>query len=250
MPFWPAMLHKSVMGYLGISLFQWFGLTTIPALVLLDRNGIGLCTNAQSRLVSDPGCVSFKWRASAHRQVGDLAVVNFDLPPAGAAASAQMLPPTTQLTLLVPPHDRPPSFCTSDPLPIQPLLPAIDRGKQPSSCGTNPEASQPPPQAVAQPFSGGGCRGVIMHMPQEGQMDLPAPLPLPGVHNRARTVRNTKQKATSDIVPLEQPPEKPNKIPQGKHTSLMQPQPLAEVHPFTPKLWEWHHGIPVDCGPN
>jgi hypothetical protein len=29
----------------------------------------------------------------------------------------------------------------------------------------------------------------------------------------------------------------------------MQPQPLAKVHPFTPTLKEWRHGIPVDCGP-
>jgi hypothetical protein len=30
----------------------------------------------------------------------------------------------------------------------------------------------------------------------------------------------------------------------------MHPQPLAEVHPFTPTLRKWWHGIPVDCGPN
>ncbi len=30
----------------------------------------------------------------------------------------------------------------------------------------------------------------------------------------------------------------------------MQPQPLAEIHPFTPTLHEWEHGIPVYCGPD
>jgi hypothetical protein len=30
----------------------------------------------------------------------------------------------------------------------------------------------------------------------------------------------------------------------------MQPQPLADVYPFTPTLKEWKHGIEVDCGPN
>ncbi len=30
----------------------------------------------------------------------------------------------------------------------------------------------------------------------------------------------------------------------------MQPQPLADVHPFTPTLKEWRHGIEVDCGPD
>ncbi len=39
-------------------------------------------------------------------------------------------------------------------------------------------------------------------------------------------------------------------IPQGEQKPLMQPQPLAEVHPFTPTLKKWRHGIPVDCGPD
>ena len=30
----------------------------------------------------------------------------------------------------------------------------------------------------------------------------------------------------------------------------MQPQPLADVHPFTPTLKEWRHGIAMDCGPD
>jgi hypothetical protein len=37
---------------------------------------------------------------------------------------------------------------------------------------------------------------------------------------------------------------------QGKTTSLMQPQPLSAVHPFTPTLNKWWHGIEVDCGPD
>lgn len=35
---------------------------------------------------------------------------------------------------------------------------------------------------------------------------------------------------------------------QGKPRSLMQVQPLAEVHPFAPTLREWEQGIKVDCG--
>jgi len=35
---------------------------------------------------------------------------------------------------------------------------------------------------------------------------------------------------------------------QGKPTSLMQPQHLAEVHPFIKTLHEWKEGIEVDCG--
>ena len=37
---------------------------------------------------------------------------------------------------------------------------------------------------------------------------------------------------------------------KGKPHSLMQPQPLAEVHPFTPVMHEWRQGIAVDCGPD
>jgi hypothetical protein len=49
------------------------------------------------------------------------------------------------------------------------------------------------------------------------------------------------------------PPPKPNlpeMVSKGKPKSLMQPQPLAEVHPFTPTLTEWQHRINVNCRPN
>jgi hypothetical protein len=45
-------------------------------------------------------------------------------------------------------------------------------------------------------------------------------------------------------------PRKPEEIPQGKRTLLMQPQPLAGIHPFLSTLQEWERGIPVDCGPD
>jgi hypothetical protein len=38
--------------------------------------------------------------------------------------------------------------------------------------------------------------------------------------------------------------------PKGKLTSLMQPQSLVKVYPFTPTLKKWRHGIKVDCGPD
>ena len=94
------------------------------------------------------------------------------------------------------------------------------------------------------------------------------------VHRRARRGRSARAPADrteTGLVgrgpgdpPSARPPPKPNPsvaaspaaaqnpedIPQGKHTSLMQPQPLAGVHPFAPTLREWAHGIPVDCGPD
>ena len=36
----------------------------------------------------------------------------------------------------------------------------------------------------------------------------------------------------------------------GEKKSLMQPQPLANVHPFSMTLHKWQNGIQVDCGPN
>ncbi len=39
-------------------------------------------------------------------------------------------------------------------------------------------------------------------------------------------------------------------VQQGKTTSLMQPQPLSAVHPFTTTLNKWRHGIEVDCSPD
>ncbi len=41
-----------------------------------------------------------------------------------------------------------------------------------------------------------------------------------------------------------------NTQPEGKQTLLMQPQPLADMHPFTPMLKKWRHGIAVDCSPD
>ncbi len=62
---------------------------------------------------------------------------------------------------------------------------------------------------------------------------------------------NKRKSAHTETVPPAQPPPKPNlrKMGQkGKPKSLMQPQPLAEVHLFTPTLQEWQHKIEVDCG--
>ena len=88
-----------------------------------------------------------------------------------------------------------------------------------------------------------------------------------GIHARARTRRDGKQKSPPDIVDAGRPPKEPNRVPtrvvptilakpmleqssQGEQTLLMHPQPLAEVHPFTPTMKVWRHGIPVDCSPD
>jgi hypothetical protein len=53
---------------------------------------------------------------------------------------------------------------------------------------------------------------------------------------------NKRKLAHTEMVPPAWPPPKPNLREmgqKGKPKSLMQPQPLAEVHPFTPTLQEW-----------
>ncbi len=76
----------------------------------------------------------------------------------------------------------------------------------------------------------------------------------PYVHARARIQAAQRKLDPPNIVAAKLPPDKPNlrfaldTIPQGKLTLLMQPQPLAEMHPFAPTLRKWQQGIPVDCG--
>jgi hypothetical protein len=78
----------------------------------------------------------------------------------------------------------------------------------------------------------------------------------------ARAKKGKRKSPPSDAVMGLPPPPKPNfglrpglhgqmsGPTEGKPTSLMQPQPLADMHPFTPTLKEWRHGIEVDCGPD
>jgi hypothetical protein len=83
------------------------------------------------------------------------------------------------------------------------------------------------------------------------------------VHARASNRRAQQKVEVPGIVAADRPPDKPNlpsyrravrfapeSFQQGELTSLMQPQPMAEVHPFAPTLRKWQQGIPVDCGPN
>jgi hypothetical protein len=93
----------------------------------------------------------------------------------------------------------------------------------------------------------------------------PAPQPYWDTLGRARSGALAKKKGKQKSAPPDKVagpplPPKPNfgvrpsphdamNIPtEGKPTSLMQPQPLADMHPFTPTLKKWRHGITVDCG--
>ncbi len=83
------------------------------------------------------------------------------------------------------------------------------------------------------------------------------------MHARASNRRAQQKVEVPGIVAADRPPDKPNLLPdrqavhfapesiqQGELTLLMQPQPMAEVHPFAPTLRKWQQGIPADCGPD
>jgi hypothetical protein len=86
MPNWTAMPHKMVAGPCGKALLARFGVTTIPALVLLDGNGWVICTDARIRLAADPIGIGFPWQAlaGARRRIP---TVDFAVGPAEAPST-------------------------------------------------------------------------------------------------------------------------------------------------------------------
>ena len=70
------MTHADVAGTRGLALRERFGLTTIPALVLLDGEGAVLCQNAQESLQEDPTGQHFLWQDTA---APERPLIGFDL---------------------------------------------------------------------------------------------------------------------------------------------------------------------------
>ena len=87
---WLSMVHeaddKAGMKAHTTSLMAKFGITSIPALVLLDKRGGMICADARDKCVADPEGWAFPWRKQSQppataRTAGQGPVVNFDLPP-------------------------------------------------------------------------------------------------------------------------------------------------------------------------
>ena len=76
---WAAMEHDSATGRQGLALMNKYGVSTIPALVLLDGAGALICNCGQEHLRKDPTGNGFPWPApiSGPR----LAQVGFAIPP-------------------------------------------------------------------------------------------------------------------------------------------------------------------------
>ena len=60
---WAAMEHDSATGRQGFALMKKYGVSTIPALVLLDGEGALICNCGQEHLRKDPTGKSFPWPA-------------------------------------------------------------------------------------------------------------------------------------------------------------------------------------------
>jgi hypothetical protein len=284
---WLSMWHdannKVGMKACTTALMAKFGVSTIPALILLDEQGRVICPEARRWVNVDPKGKTFPWQETAEVPMpgpAARAVVNFDLPPA------------EQPKLLVPPAQRqranrsPRKFLgpKQDPVsavhsaggrgedgerlangpdpPARPMarvnfhLPPTEQPNQPVS----PEKIQPRSQAPIKTFAARATAAPKTAPPPSFPSHCARAVQGRGaveqadVHTRTRNRAVQRKLDPPDIVATKLPPDKPNLrftpeiIPQGELTSLMQPQSLAEVHPFVPTLRKWKQGIPVECG--
>ncbi len=81
---WLSMYHDAInkvgMKTRTSALMAKFGITTIPALVLLDKRGQVICVDGRGMCGADPEGLSFPWRKQPNSGPGTRAVLNFDLP--------------------------------------------------------------------------------------------------------------------------------------------------------------------------
>ena len=81
---WAAMIHAKATGAWVLALGDKFATTTIPALVLLDVEGVVLCRNVHERLREDPLGKHFPWESTT--AVPHTPRVDFDMARLGTGA--------------------------------------------------------------------------------------------------------------------------------------------------------------------
>jgi hypothetical protein len=288
MPRWTAMPHATAAGTLGKTLVARFGVTTIPTLVLLDSNGQVICTNARNRLAADPAGLEFPWPAPAGGWRRD-PTVNFamdhSMGPSSVGDQAPGQPATPRhkragsvpFSALRPPRlhtpngGQPPSFTEDkharawhDNVVIDQDLArlAVARGRAtqapavPEDIENNIRGPPAGVHARARTVRDAKCKSppdIVDAGRPPKEPNRIATRGVPTVYPDAITIKAVcdREQAQRDIrfVPRTLARHAPDTLSQGKHTSLMHPQPFAEVHPFTQTLKKWRHGIPVDCGP-
>ena len=89
---WTAMPHATAAGTLRKALMARFGVTTLPALVLLNSNGQVISTDTRIRLAMDPAGLRFPWPGPAGTRRRN-AVVNFAMGPSPGPSSVRDQPP-------------------------------------------------------------------------------------------------------------------------------------------------------------
>jgi hypothetical protein len=252
------------------SLMTKFGITSIPALVLLNKWGGAICADARDKCVADPDGRAFPWQQQtqfpqaaemgARADTVQLAEVTREGHPspvtqAGAPGGAARggpivnfdLPPRARL-LLEPTCARPQAFARGTAVGVPVGSQARMPGRQTPTSTRGAALGFPIALPVGKQVGSANNPGT----------EAPAQDTLAG----AQAKKGKRKSPPSDEVVGPPPPPKPNfgvrpgphgqmsGPTEGKPTSLMQPQPVADVHPFTPTLKEWRHGIEVDCGPD
>jgi hypothetical protein len=271
-----------------------YGITSIPALLLLDQHGGLICANTRDKCVADAEGRNFTWRQHSQiPQIGEMGVRADSAQVAKGAKEGNPPPgPQTQAPaqarwILVVDFDLPPQT-RRQPEPTCAKPHAFSGGRA-VGVPVGSQAGAHGGQATTSTM--GTAWGWQVGHPFEKRVGVPSkgtergwPLGFTdGTQARPSITRGTVATVTQsreDTDGREQackskrkspPPDefgRPNLPPKpnfgglpsphrqcrapkkGKPTSLMQPQPLADVHPFTLTLKEWKHGIEVDCGPN
>jgi hypothetical protein len=239
-----------------LALMAKYGITSIPALVLLDKHGGVICADAWDKCVVNPEGRAFSWQQQSwFPRAVEMKVVQ-------AMSQAAKQDPVVQFDL--PKWARP----RQEPLCAKPQ--GFAQGR---TVGVLVRSQVGTPGGQATTTTRSAALGFIVGFPLGKQVGpaitmgtgAPAPHPCIDTHGRVQAKPEAGRKGKRKAPPLDKaggspPPPKPNfgvfpspkgqmSAPiEGKPKSLMQPQPLADVHPFTPTLKEWRHGIEVDCG--
>jgi len=205
---WAAIPHATAAGTMGKALATRFGMTTIPALVLLDSNGKVICTDARIRLAADPTGLKFPWPALAGGR-RKTPTVNFAMGPSIGPRAAGHRAPSPPAT---------PRHRSAGAVPFSalrpPRLPPPDGGQPPSFTENKHEMAWHDNVAIDQDLA----RLVVA---RERATRAPAVLakseneinhPPADLHARARRGRDAKCKSPPDIVDAGRPPKKPNRI--------------------------------------
>jgi hypothetical protein len=244
-PQWTAMEHREAVRARGTALRQKYFVSTIPAMVLLDSKGKVICANGRDQLRADPTRKGFPWAPVASGWASDTA---------GGFRSIQ-------------PPGEPPTFDVPTKMPGR--KPLNDR-KLPAKAATRGEMEKS--RAVTWQMDN-QVHARARNRAAEGRRQLAETTdvcrwanrrsqnscgPFWGASTPTNTVarkpsaskRKLEPTKTVDKARLPPKPNLPEMGSKGKPTSLMQPQPLAKVHPFTPTLTEWQHGINLNCGPD